>query len=443
MAKSRAFWIAVAAVVLQFLLVYLSQFTAWGQVYPVTRKGLGGDFHAYFVGAQDLARGGRIYDTPYIVAPALVVVLVSALADFSEATAFSIYQLCILVTVSAVIWACCRALAADWRVGVAIFVVIIISHPFQFLFDRGNLDAFNIGAALAAIILAFHGKQWWAALIFAVAVNLKTNALIFFPALLRSSRIAVVAFTLFLSFAFILFVMLLTPEGSARWIELGIERMLWGTVSLENASLYRLYRDIPYGMVVASLVLLSCALPVFTGIVRSSSTKRLEDKVESFLLILPLYAAFPPLNFPYAHTFLPLTLLLYCHEPSSRGWVKAARAIGISGVVLSTFPASFLFNSFPNALAWPSLVAAGGLQCLLVANALLVMAIDRGGTKDQRSEDIESTESSGGSQRLAGAEPLLVSIIVALGLLIIARDLINGNERILFYPPHPSAVISP
>jgi len=121
---------------------------------------------------------GKLTNLHGMPLPTLILLEARRAFAFRDATFVTLaFFAAVILPFCALIWAYCRASSA----GAITVLSFLLCYPLIFTVTRGNITAIMLGEALIAVILLIWRGQnlWLAALLLALAVNLRPNALIF------------------------------------------------------------------------------------------------------------------------------------------------------------------------------------------------------------------------------------------------------------------------
>lgn len=380
--ESEIFKMTVLLVLAEILFVHLIQFFHADLIYSVRYFwGRGGDFIGHYNAGLMLLEGYNPYYLPNFIKPPLIGILHIPLAYLSFSDALLIYQLLTLITVCAVVVSISKIFSQTVWVTLFILLIILFSYPFEFLLDRGNVDAFSLGASYFSFLAIYNGLFPFAGLLAALSFNLKSNTLVFLPALCAGLSLKRVGwFILFFGLWSLLIYLLIPAELNTTWYYVAKYRSAWPPSPRENGSIYRLliafkhYRMIGHSI---CAVLTLCILAGLWGALRKGHFK---NPVERFILFLPLCQMYPPMAYIYGYIFLPCTVLLYAHYipllKNNGGLNHLTAAYRVVGIALACFPSGFYSNLFVNAGEdWPFLLNSLGLLFIFIANILLTFQL--------------------------------------------------------------------
>ena len=370
---SWRFRVASAYLLLTFLIVYLTQFTEAGPVYPVLPfRTRGGDFRILFDSAVRFAVGdtlGQGFNKPPLLAAVLTPL---TLLPYSHA--LLLFQLLIVLTPPLAVVAITRSTGQPVSVAVVIAATVVGSYPFAFLLDRGNIDGIVYCFALCAFLLQGRGLTLFAVLCFAAAAGLNPNILAAAPAFAVRGAYRRTAVTALLAALITTLLFSLTPHYSMVWLDTIAARATLTGWQLENGSLFRLADALGLSGVAGWGLAAALTLPLVVGLL-AVGTRRTLGGADRFLLAFPLCQVYPRVAFVYGYVLFPLMLLRYCRNDQTAGWAVrlecAASSVGITGLLLALVPVGFLVNANLAApyVSWlPSL----GLALILLANGFLI-----------------------------------------------------------------------
>lgn len=419
--SNKLFSTAVILIFLFFILQHLATIVLGLRLSPVTPFGRAGDFRGFFENVQSVSQGRPLKLDSFFHKPPLVALFIAPLVPLGFEAAATLIQFLILLTVFVVTYFTVRNLAEPTYRAYQLALVILVSYPMSFLVDRGNLDGFSLSIVFAALALMSIGAERAALLLFAIAFNIKSNAIIFAPALFVDDSWRVVIRRTLVCAAFLFILAALTPEWSFQWIDVARGRSNWPAFDRENGSIFRVFLFAPNGntyswIFLVSTVLLVCAGTFFRGSRIPKSTL--------FLVLLPFASAYPPMNYAYSLVFLPLCLLLYFPLGSSLGKDFPLRLLGALGVCLSCFPSGFLCQYFEPA-NWPFFVTSLGVLLMMMANSILIWALPLSCPSYQHSS-IDSLR----IEKIATICILILTIVSVLSLT-------KYSKLIDFHPPWP------
>lgn len=368
--RSRSFQVSFLSIMLWAIIPHLIQLHTASAVYPVTPYGQGGDFKNFYIVAGE-AMHGELDLRKDFYKPPFIALLLAPLTLLDPSSALLVLQLTTLFLVSLVVILTSRAVNQSFWPTLGILLCIILSYPFAFLFDRGNLDGLSLGmACLAFLLVSKHPVA--GVLLLAFSAHIKSNTLVLFPALIISTSFSASLHLAMTGAGAVLFLALLTPQWSLEWLKLMVECLLYAPIwAMETGSPFRLFLGLDHAYQFGiTFVLLAVSL-AYAGLVRQSIRGSVERPVWRLLVFLPFCQLFPPQSFLYGYVYLPLLLLLYCTLPTKSIFARLALFTGCVGVVLSCFPAGFLFN-FLNKPWWPFFIPPTGLALITVTNTALI-----------------------------------------------------------------------
>jgi hypothetical protein len=373
--QTRSFQITLSTILLFVVLIHLYSVATSKSLDLVTSDIRAWDFLGFFETTRDTLSGapfdlrGRFYKPPFFA------VLLSLLIPMGFPAAAVLFQCISVITVVAVTFCLCRVRQQPLWVAGLMLLAITLSFPFAFLIDRGNVDALSLGLSFFAVLSSQRRSTLMSALLFALAVHIKTNVLAIAPVLwirgdLKSSFQATITGILMIAI-----ISGITPEWTVEWIVVLKNRMSWIVFETENGSLARAFLLFTKDVFWADLALRAIALSLVAGLVTSMFRKFQFDLIDRFLLFLPLCQAYPHVSYIYGYVYLPLLLLLYCRimvasrtRSCLRQWLVV---FGCGGIALSCFP-SYSVQQMFNSAIWPWVLPALGLLCILVVNSILI-----------------------------------------------------------------------
>ncbi len=373
--QTKSFQITLSIILLFVVLIHLYSFATSKSLDLVTSDIRAWDFLGFFETTRDTLSGapldlkGRFYKPPFFA------VLLSLLIPMGFQAAAVLFQCISVITIVAVTLCLCRVRQQPLWVAGILLLAITLSFPFAFLIDRGNVDALSLGLSFFAVISSQRRSTLLSALLFALAVHIKTNVLAIAPVLwirgdLKSSFQATIT-----GIVMIAVVAGITPEWTVEWIGVLKNRISWLVFETENGSLARAFLLFTKDVYWADLVFKAIALSMVAGLVTSLFRKLQFDLIDSFLLFLPLCQAYPHVSYLYGYVYLPLLLLLYCRimvASRTRSYLRQWLVVfGCGGVALSCFP-SYSVQQMFNSAIWPWTLPALGLLCILVVNSILI-----------------------------------------------------------------------
>lgn len=171
---------ALAVLVLTALLmgvVLLGQLFAQQDLYFIHKHAFGMDYGVFYKAALRIREGGSPYEVGRYVTPPLPAYLNVAATYLPLPTAKVLIALSVLGTVVGAMFLVRRIFAPPrWRADLvflgAALGTVLLSYPFYFLFDRGNVDGLVL--FLTALgLLALRRSGWLAGVLFGLAVATK------------------------------------------------------------------------------------------------------------------------------------------------------------------------------------------------------------------------------------------------------------------------------
>ncbi|MEY4668008.1 MAG: Alpha-galactosidase precursor [Pseudomonadota bacterium] len=374
--RTWSFRLSIVAITSFFLVCQLWNVFSAQCIYPVTHFGRAGDFKGFFDTVQAALDSGAIDLAGVFFKPPFFALLLSPLVPLGFDTAAALYQTLVTFVVVVVITTVCWLKTREFWATFALLLVVLCSHAFQFLLDRGNVDAFSLGCVFFAVLAQQMRATLLAALLFAVGVHLKSNVIVFLPILVAQRSLVQTGLASLLFALCIFLIAALTPEWSLQWLDAATHRASWGGDLRENGSIFRAFMPVPHGESIAWIVLGILGSLIILGCLHRALTADHTRRLDLLLLSLPLSQAYPRHTYLYGYVFLPLLLLLYCEIASrpvghwtERWWC----ALGCCGVVLSSVPSAFGINSGITA-QWFHVLPSVGLVLMLVANVLILWA---------------------------------------------------------------------
>jgi hypothetical protein len=432
---SSAFRLSVLAILSYAVLAQAGALCASMPIYPVNRLSRGYDFAGFFGAVEKtlahypLDMYGRFYKPPFFA------LLVSLLVPFGLSAATWIFQIVLMAMTAMTVFWVCRASQCGFWTGILLFLCIVLSFPFHFLLDRGNVDAISLGLALYAAYCQMKRRPMRAALCIALALNIKTNILLLLPILIVDKSPREMARRFVACLTFLALFALLTPVHTQRWLFVMKSRAGWRTVYGENGSLYRALLGVPFGDQIASALLILFILLIIGGVIFRVMRDKVLSPVELMLLAMPLCQAFPRCSYLYGYLFLPLLLLIYpaCLERPGIGiFARLAAVAGCLGVVLSCFPCVLVCTAFR--VIWPWGIPSFGLLLILLANSILIwsMEVPIGALNSTQQESPDSELSVPASE--AGVLPFVL-ILTGGAIYGVLQNSFFDRTRLLWLPP--------
>ncbi len=419
-------------------MAYVHQFVVAQAVYTVTPYGRGGDFDDFYYAARGIAVGHELY--PNFIKPPMYGVLVSFLAGYPLGVALTIYQgICIALILGGT-FLYVRECGQGFWVQLACATVMCGSWAFGYVVDRGNADGWSMGLVLLACVSFSMRARYIAWILFAVAVNIKTNVLPLLVAFVLANSISGFLFNTVAAVVSILGVAGLTPRWNVEFVGVAVSRVRQVADISENISLYRLL-DRGVGGYSTSQILMAMCTCIALGCIFTSLKNRHSNPLLTLLLFVPFTYAYPILVYPYSMVLAPLLILAYGSPVYSKGveaWVvRAACCVGALGVAASCIPIihwqRFLGDSSPLLYA-PQL----GICLTLPVNCILAWSplFQRSALCKQQPE----------------SEPLSTRVLNVLGKVALTLILVTatistvsyaafGSSKVLWFPQRPDVAV--
>lgn len=441
--RYTAFRASFLAILALFLWVHLSQFTTQGVIYPVTDFGRGGDFVDFFRASKRIVTGESPYRSavgaggaPYLHnKPPLFSLFVATAWFLDETTVILLFQLSIIAIAIMVVLLLRSAYAIDFWGTIALYLAIVLSLPFEFLLDRGNVDGHSLFFAFLAFFLLGRQRPISASLALAVAINIKTNILALVPAFAAAGSL--LASALYAGFAVVatLAILGLMPQLGREFFTIATARAAWATGKGENASIFRVFYRVPYGDDIGYVIFIGCTLALLCGFYRQQlrlGARAPVAPLDRLLLAMPIAFAYPRQSYTYGLVFFPTMLILYARLARfGAKWERLLGWAGCVGVVLSCFPSIYVWkflSSIKITSSSPYLFnALGVLICVLVNAVAVWRPIPK--VMWERQERPSWLRIGSVPEWAAFATLSLAAVFFS------TRYFVLGSERILFFSP--------
>lgn len=358
-------------------LVLLFQVLAQKHFYPIFKIQLGFDYGVFYRASEAILAGGNPYDAAYqkhnpYPTPPIPAIVNIPFTYISHSLASVFISLLTFVSVMASVFLMHgvftppheKSRVRDKAMLLLIMLILMFSHPFQFLFDRGNIDGFVLLLTSLGVYFLMNGKSTprrgiLAGVFFAVAVSFKVYPVLVVLPLVAMRRWRVLAS---LSVAFLCLI-LVAPGLWVDWFEwttsVRTELFKSGANSSLANTLFHFGELFGSGMWLkeAALPLWGTSLLAmfcFDYVKMPKAAKRKETFLAGLLFYVPFMVAVPQLAYRYelvcVLVLLPVVSYLWAGAARKERKVLLLVTVGLAMTSFQAFPVEQLLSTM--SLPW-------------------------------------------------------------------------------------------